>query len=368
MSHWVFWGGESRVGLKHEENQDAWKAFGNNLTEGVLVVICDGVSSTEYGKEAAQIVVQRLTEACERGELFRAIHGKKSLFHSPSVSNGLAGGLTKESSEKQSSSQSPESVLISASDLQTEEEVISAFFARSENLSDGVGIGYLRSLVVDISQELRDDFGRAKAACTMAMLWLFKREAYLLCVGDSPIFLLRKNSCFRLTEQRKDGGRLRAFIGMGREIDQHLHQRRLELKGGDCFVLATDGVAEYVSTKDIFKRWQNSYRDPNVVACELVDLAEAMGSDDDNTAIAVRIPYLVDPDFSRQKMLEQLSKEDKKAQQEAQQSLVIAQEAKEEQEREREAREKLKRRIEEKIERDVRHSSNRTLIDFGDDE
>ena len=155
---------------------------------------------------------------------------------------------------------------------------------------------------------------------------------------------------------------------MGREIDQHLHQRRLELKGGDCFVLATDGVAEYVSTKDIFKRWQNSYRDPNVVACELVDLAEAMGSDDDNTAIAVHIPYLVDPDFSRQKMLEQLSKEDKKAQQEAQQSLVIAQEAKEEQEREREAREKLKRRIEEKIERDVRHSSNRTLIDFGDDE
>ena len=303
--------------------------------------------------------------ACKRA----GIHGKKSLFHVPSSITKDREELKKEAIDQQlNPEQKAEELLISSSDLQTEEEVISAFFARKVTSQDGVGIGYLRSLIVDISQDLREEFGRAKAACTMAMIWLFNREAYLLSVGDSPIFLLRKNSCFRLTEKRKDGGRLRAFIGMGREIDDHLHQRRLELKSGDCFVLATDGVAEFVSTKDIFRRWQNSYKDPKVVAHELVDLAEAMGSDDDNTAIAVHIPYLIDPSISRQKMLEQLSKEANASQPAQSASSAIAKEAQEEQARERETKEKLKRRIEEKIERDVRRSSNRTLIDFDEDE
>ena len=104
------------------------------------------------------------------------------------------------------------------------------------------------------------------------------------------------------------------------------------------------------------------------MAHELVDLAEAMGSDDDNTAIAVHIPYLIDPSISRQKMLEQLSKEVGDSKSEQQESSAIDKEKQEEQERERKAREQLKRRIEEKIQRDVRRSSNRTLIDFGDDE
>ena len=77
MSHWVFWGGASRVGSKHEHNQDAWMATGNNLTEGVLIVICDGVSSTEFGGEAAQIVAKKLTDACTSGALYHSIHVNK---------------------------------------------------------------------------------------------------------------------------------------------------------------------------------------------------------------------------------------------------------------------------------------------------
>ena len=135
-----------------------------------------------------------------------------------------------------------------------------------------------------------------------------------------------------------------------------------------CFVLATDGVAEFVSTKDIFRRWQNCYKDPKVVAHELVDLAEAMGSDDDNTAIAVHIPYLIDPSISRQKMLEQLSKVERVSTPPQEDSSAIAKEIQEEQDRERKMREDLKRQIEDKIERDIRRASNKTLIDFGDDE
>ena len=49
MKHWVFWGGHSVMGSKHDHNQDAWVCVGNNLIEGTLIVVADGVSSVKYG-------------------------------------------------------------------------------------------------------------------------------------------------------------------------------------------------------------------------------------------------------------------------------------------------------------------------------
>jgi serine/threonine protein phosphatase PrpC len=52
-------GAHSAAGL-HHENQDAWIAQGGSQESGILLAVCDGVSSTERGGYAAELLSENL--------------------------------------------------------------------------------------------------------------------------------------------------------------------------------------------------------------------------------------------------------------------------------------------------------------------
>ena len=61
MVAWPQIGGSSRIGMKDQENQDAWYGSPTDQCDerGVLVVVCDGVSGTQNGAWAANITCNR---------------------------------------------------------------------------------------------------------------------------------------------------------------------------------------------------------------------------------------------------------------------------------------------------------------------
>ena len=226
MRHWVFWGGHSVMGSKHDHNQDAWTCVGNNLVDGTLIVVADGVSSVKFGALTAQ-------KTCE-------------------------------------------------------------FFLERASQKPYRLVDDICEDIVQISNRIEEELGRGKGACTLSILWLYRDDAYLLSLGDSPIFLVRDNTCLKLTSEKHKSGRLREFIGMGKDISEKINRRKLDVKPNDCFILTTDGVAETLKPKDFALRWSHCYQDPVVCSRHLVELAEAMGSDDDNTVVSIYLPRLWD--------------------------------------------------------------------------
>ena len=67
MSHWVYAGKSSKKGSSHKTNDDALfvSAPGPLSREGLLAMICDGVSSVPDGRWAAQTTCDRLEEFFE---------------------------------------------------------------------------------------------------------------------------------------------------------------------------------------------------------------------------------------------------------------------------------------------------------------
>ena len=226
MKHWVFWGGHSVMGSKHDHNQDAWTCVGNNLVDGTLIVVADGVSSVKFGALTAQRTCEFFLERASK-KPYRSV----------------------------------------------------------EDICDDIAV---------ISNNIQEEFGRGKGACTLSILWLYRDDAYLLSLGDSPIFLIRDNTCLQLTSDKHKSGRLREFIGMGKDIVEKINRRKLDVKSNDCFILTTDGVAETLKLKDFSLRWSHCYQDPSVCSRHLVELAEAMGSDDDNTVVSIYLPKIWD--------------------------------------------------------------------------
>ena len=224
MKHWVFWGGHSVMGSKHDHNQDAWVCVGNNLIEGTLIVVADGVSSVKYGALTAQ-------KTC-------------------------------------------------------------TFFQQRVAQKPYTSVDEICADIVVISNQIAEELGRGKGACTLSILWLYRHDAYLLSLGDSPIFLVRDGICLKLTSEKHKSGRLREFIGMGKDIEEKINRRKLDIKAEDCFILTTDGVAETLKVKDFSLRWSYCYQDPNVCSRHLVELAEALGSDDDNTVVSIYLPHV----------------------------------------------------------------------------
>ena len=82
-------------------------------------------------------------------------------------------------------------------------------------------------------------------------------------------------------------GRLREFIGMGKDISEKINRRKLDVKPKDCFILTTDGVAGTLKLRILLFDGLIAIKILWFCSRHLVELAEAMGSDDDNTVVSV---------------------------------------------------------------------------------
>jgi serine/threonine protein phosphatase PrpC len=135
--------------------------------------------------------------------------------------------------------------------------------------------------------------------CTLSAMVIKSATAHLFHVGDSRIYQLAGSSLEPLTEDHRFwASREVSHLSRAMGASQHLEldYRAVSLSEGDVFLLATDGVYEWLSPQAMATMIQDNAADLDVAAQALVHASLANGSDDNLTVQLVRIEALPDRD------------------------------------------------------------------------
>ena len=134
--------------------------------------------------------------------------------------------------------------------------------------------------------------------CTFSALIIKSTTAYLFHVGDSRIYRLQDGQLEQLTRdhQLRAGADTR-YLARALGISQHLEIDHLQLpvEQGDLFMLATDGLYEFVTAADVDALLAVGGDDLDQVCRDLVQLALRRGSTDNLTVQLLRIDTLPPP-------------------------------------------------------------------------
>ncbi len=240
----------SEKGIK-ESNEDACGVHipDSSLihSKGIAVVIADGVSSSEAGREAS--------ESCVQGFL--------SDYYSTSES-----WTVKTSGQK----------------------VLGALnrwlFGRSQSVY-GSGQGMLT---------------------TLSAVVIKSATAHLFHVGDTRIYRLRDNELECLTRDHQTwASSEKAFLSraMGADVMVEIDYRSVPVEVGDVFILTTDGVHEYVTDKLMVELYQANADYPDKAARNIVTHALENNSHDNVTCQVFRIESL--PNQNEEEFYKQLT-------------------------------------------------------------
>lgn len=130
--------------------------------------------------------------------------------------------------------------------------------------------------------------------CTFSGLVFKSNTAHLFHSGDSRVYRLVGESLEQLTQDHRnvvsaETSHLTRALGFHNTLE--LDYQRFAVSRGDIYILATDGVYEYLSDQSIVEKLTQC-ADLDEVARELVDAAYAAGSDDNLTMQIVRVENL----------------------------------------------------------------------------
>src|SRR6266849_7781004 len=137
--------------------------------------------------------------------------------------------------------------------------------------------------------------------CTFSAMVIKSTTAHIFHVGDSRIYRLAGNALEQLTDDHRvtvssEQNYLSRALGINPEIEiDHL---TLQVEKGDVFLLATDGVYEHVGARFITKAINDTAKDLDRVARDLVEEAYQQGSRDNLTIQIVRIDELPESEAS----------------------------------------------------------------------
>jgi serine/threonine protein phosphatase PrpC len=148
------------------------------------------------------------------------------------------------------------------------------------------------------SQSQRSEFRYNKDkgyVCTLSSLVFKSTTAHVFHIGDSRIYRIRNNEAELLTQDHrnwisKTESYLSRAMGVKQEFEIDYHSFALEQ--GDVFILATDGVYEFVNTAAMSHVIDQHNNDLDVAAQQIVDHALEQGSDDNLTVQIVRVDDL----------------------------------------------------------------------------
>ncbi|MGM0855745.1 MAG: protein kinase domain-containing protein [Pseudomonadota bacterium] len=143
--------------------------------------------------------------------------------------------------------------------------------------------------------------------CTLSAMVIKSATAHLFHVGDCRIYQLVGKTLEPLTEDHRFwASREVSHLSRAMGASQHLEldYRAVSLSEGDVFLLASDGVYEWLSSQMMATLIQDHAADLEAGAKALVDAALANGSDDNLTAQLVRIETL--PDREADELFESL--------------------------------------------------------------
>ena len=148
----------------------------------------------------------------------------------------------------------------------------------------------------EVQYRLNKDLGYV---CTFSALIFKSNTAYLFHVGDSQVSLLKCSTSRDSTKilstphrsQSEDGNSyLARAIGVKHNVDIDYVEHTVKV--GDTFLLATDGVYEFISHDDVGNIIEQHSNDLELAAQKVVETAIEQGSDDNLTAQIIRIDQL----------------------------------------------------------------------------
>ena len=131
--------------------------------------------------------------------------------------------------------------------------------------------------------------------CTFSALIFKSNTAHLFHSGDSRIYRLSDGRLEQLTtDHRREVSPEVSYLTRGLGIHDYLEidYKAIPIHAGDIFVLATDGVYEYLSEKIAVEEIKSAENDFDQVAKSLVEKAYDAGSDDNLTLQIVKISSL----------------------------------------------------------------------------
>jgi len=131
--------------------------------------------------------------------------------------------------------------------------------------------------------------------CTFSTLILKSNTAYIFHVGDTRVYRLTNNHLEQLTEDHriwasKDKSYLQRALGMKDNIK--IDYKSLPIEVNDTFILATDGIYEFINEKFIVDAIKENTDNLNNAAKTILEKAFENGSTDNLTIQIVRVDQL----------------------------------------------------------------------------
>ncbi|MBR2513839.1 MAG: bifunctional protein-serine/threonine kinase/phosphatase [Halomonas sp.] len=131
--------------------------------------------------------------------------------------------------------------------------------------------------------------------CTLSAMVIKSTTAHLFHVGDSRVYQLSGNALELLTEDHRfwaslDVSHLSRAMGASQHLE--LDYRAVSLSVGDVFLLATDGVYEWLTASQMAAMIHAHWENLDAAAQAMVAAAIGNGSDDNLTVQIVRIDSL----------------------------------------------------------------------------
>jgi len=143
--------------------------------------------------------------------------------------------------------------------------------------------------------------------CTFSALVLKSRSAHIFHVGDTRVYRLAGGALEQLTtDHRVHVGGGKEFLGRALGIDPHVDIDYLvvALTPGDVFLLTTDGVHEHMDAGFVAAAISRHADALDAAAKEIVDDALRRGSEDNLSALIVRVDTL--PELQADELAQQL--------------------------------------------------------------
>jgi serine/threonine protein phosphatase PrpC/predicted Ser/Thr protein kinase/ribosomal protein L39E len=131
--------------------------------------------------------------------------------------------------------------------------------------------------------------------CTLSAMVIKSTTAHIFHVGDTRIYRLRDHDLEQLTHDHRlwvsqDKSYLSRALGIGSHVE--IDYQALPVAAGDIFLLATDGVYEYASSRFMVHAINACGDDLDSAAKTIVDEAYRQGSTDNLTVQIVRVESL----------------------------------------------------------------------------
>jgi len=140
--------------------------------------------------------------------------------------------------------------------------------------------------------QYQDNFDQG-FVCTFAGVILANKKANLFNCGDSSIFRIRNSKICHFSQQHRaadEYGQQYLSNALGIRSNLQLDVQQIDLVIGDCFILATDGITEFVSTEQLLGLFANCESEQQLQhACQkAAELALANASDDNLSIVAIK--------------------------------------------------------------------------------